>query len=104
MLLRLAHAKGISPQFVQRLLAAFTSRRQPEGAPARATEGLIEPLSERELQVLRLLAQGGTDKQIAATLFVTRQTIHSHLKNIYGKLDVHSRTEAIARGRELHLL
>ena len=103
-LLRLAHAKGISPQFVQRLLAAFSSRRKPEAAPARATGGLIEPLSERELQVLQLLAQGGTDKQIAAALFLTNQTIHSHLKNIYGKLDVHSRTEAIHRARQLELL
>ena len=72
--------------------------------PAHATGGLIEPLSERELQVLQLLAQGGTDKQIAAALFITRQTVHSHLKNIYGKLDVHSRTEAIHRARQLELL
>ena len=66
--------------------------------------GLVEPLSEREMDVLKLLAQGCNDKKIAETLVIARETVHKHLKNIYGKLDVHSRTEAVARARELSLL
>jgi LuxR family maltose regulon positive regulatory protein len=65
---------------------------------------LIEPLSAREIEVLKLLARGCRDKQIAETLVIARGTVHKHLKNIYDKLDVHSRTEAIARARNLKLL
>ena len=103
-LLRLALAKSISPAYVQRLLSAFEARQKPKPAPAPGTEGLIEPLSERELEVLKLLAQGCSDKKIAETLVIARETVHKHLKNIYGKLDVHSRTAAIVRAREVKLL
>jgi len=65
---------------------------------------LVEPLSSREWEVLRLLARGYSDKKIAETLVIAPETVHKHLKNIYGKLDVHSRTEAIARARQLGLL
>ena len=56
------------------------------------------------MEVLRLLAQGNSDKKIAETLVIARETVHKHLKNIYGKLDVHSRTEAMVRARELGLV
>ena len=103
-LLWLALAKSVAPTFVKRLLAAFESyyRNKPGAVPA--AQGLIEPLSERELDVLMLLAQGCSDKKIAETLVIARETVHKHLKNIYGKLDVHSRTEAIVRSGELGLL
>ncbi len=65
---------------------------------------LVEPLSVREMDVLKLLALGYADKKIAESLVIARETVHKHLKNIYGKLDVHSRTEAISRARELNLL
>ncbi len=65
---------------------------------------MVEPLSAREMEVLRLLAQGDADKKIAETLIIARETVHKHLKNIYGKLGVHSRTAAIARARDLGLL
>jgi LuxR family maltose regulon positive regulatory protein len=65
---------------------------------------LVEPLSGRELEVLHLLAQGCTDKKIAETLVIAPETVHKHLKNIYGKLDVHSRLEATLRAREIGLL
>jgi LuxR family maltose regulon positive regulatory protein len=56
------------------------------------------------MDVLKQLEQGCSDKKIAENLVIARETVHKHLKNIYGKLDVHSRTEAIARAHELRLL
>ncbi len=103
-LLHLALAKSISIAFVQRLLAAFESRRKNQPLPPTAIGALVEPLSEREMEVLKLLARGYSDKKIATDLIIARETVHKHLKNIYGKLDVHSRAEAIIRARELDLL
>lgn len=103
-LLRLAQVKGITPHFVERLLATFAARNKPGPVPAVIPQVLPEALSEREQQVLQLLAQGYANKQIALVLVVSNQTIHQHLKHIYDKLDVHSRTEAIVRARQLGLL
>jgi predicted ATPase/DNA-binding NarL/FixJ family response regulator len=64
----------------------------------------IEPLTEREQEVLHLLAQGLTNKEIAARLTVVEGTIKSHNHNIYGKLGVDNRLQAVTRARELHLL
>jgi LuxR family maltose regulon positive regulatory protein len=64
----------------------------------------MEPLTDRELEVLRVLAEGLSNKEIAARLVVAPSTIKQHLKHIYGKLDVHSRTQAVTRGRALGLL
>ena len=64
----------------------------------------IEPLSERELEVLDLIAEGLTNPQIAARLFLSLNTVKTHTRSIYGKLDVHSRTQAVARSQELGLL
>jgi LuxR family maltose regulon positive regulatory protein len=72
--------------------------------PSTQEQKLVEPLTRRELEVLRLLAQGYSDKKIAGSLFIAPETVHKHLKNIYAKLDVHSRTEAIAQARALRLL
>jgi LuxR family maltose regulon positive regulatory protein len=65
---------------------------------------LVEPISGRELEVLQLLAQGLTHRQIADQLVVAPGTIKRHLSNIYSKLGVHSRTQALARTRDLYLL
>ena len=91
---------------IGRLVAAFENvpTRPAQAEPARAVQEVIEPLSAREMEVLNLLAQGCADKQIAENLVIARETVHKHLKNIYGKLGVHSRTEAIARARELDLV
>jgi LuxR family maltose regulon positive regulatory protein len=65
---------------------------------------LIEPLSERELEVLRLIAQGLSNREIARSLFVALSTVKGHNLRIFAKLQAKSRTEAVARARELGLL
>jgi LuxR family maltose regulon positive regulatory protein len=102
--LRQARAAGIMPDYIDMLLAANDRLVKDQPIEAVVKSGLVEPLSVREIDVLKLLAQGCTDKKIAESLVIARETVHKHLKNIYGKLSVHSRTEAIARARELSLL
>jgi LuxR family transcriptional regulator, maltose regulon positive regulatory protein len=65
---------------------------------------LSEPLSGRELEVLRLIASGRSNRQISSELFVSVGTVKTHINNLYRKLDTHSRTQALARARELKLL
>jgi LuxR family maltose regulon positive regulatory protein len=103
-LLKLARAKSIAPTFVQRLLAAFESRRKqkPESTPV--SEALIEPLSERELEILQHLNSYLSTPEIADLLVVSANTVRTHIKNIYGKLGVHGRSRAVMRARELGLL
>ncbi len=91
--------------YIQKLLAVFESREQGEEKSAGLlTQPLIEPLSERELEVLRLVALGLTNRQISERLFLAIPTVKGHNRNIYGKLQATSRTEAVARARELGLL
>ncbi len=71
---------------------------------ASAPDDLIEPLTQRELEVLRLMATGGTNQKIAQQLVVSRGTVKAHTANIYRKLDVANRTEAVARARQLGIL
>jgi ATP/maltotriose-dependent transcriptional regulator MalT len=83
------------------------SRDKPEGqlgSPRRGAAGLVEPLTARELEVLRLVALGRSNSQVARELFVTIGTVKSHLHTISGKLGAVNRVEAVARGRELGLL
>jgi LuxR family maltose regulon positive regulatory protein len=75
----------------------------PTGMIAPA-QPLVEPLSERELEVLGLVAEGYSNAEVAQELYITIGTVKRHVNNIYGKLDVHSRTQAVARARELGLL
>ena len=70
----------------------------------RPQQALLEPLSEREHEVLILLAQGSSNKDIAARLFITEGTVKNHVSNILGKLGVRDRTQAAIRARELGLL
>jgi LuxR family maltose regulon positive regulatory protein len=65
---------------------------------------LVEPLSPRELEVLALVARGASNPEIARDLSISVNTVKRHITNIFGKLDVTSRTQAVARGRELGLV
>ena len=102
-LLAHAAAQGIMPDYARQLLAAFPSQ---EARPAAETSGqaLIEPLSERELEVLALVAAGLSNAQISERLFLALSTVKGHNRNIFGKLGVKRRTEAVARARELGLV
>jgi len=99
--LKQAASRGIAPTYTGRLLAAFGP---PCEAAARAPQPLVEPLTERELDVLRLLAGELTNAEIGRRLFVSLPTVKSHTRTIYGKLGVHSRAEAVARARALGIL
>ena len=102
-----ACSRGVHPDYVRHLLAVFPASGRGQAAPSRAAAaaiGLAEPLSSRELEVLDLIAAGLTNQQIAARLYVSLHTVKSHARNIYAKLGVSSRTQAIAKGRALGLL
>jgi LuxR family maltose regulon positive regulatory protein len=94
--------RSVAPTaFVQQLLAGF---QETDESPGPIAQPLIEPLSQRELEVLGLIAAGLSNQQIADQTYVAVSTVKWHIRNIYGKLGVKSRTQAIARARELDLL
>jgi len=102
LLRRMKVENGKMEEYVRKLLAAFADKEfQP---PSLSPQPLIEPLSERELEVLQLLAEGLTNPEIATKLFLSLNTVKVHTRNIYGKLDAHNRTQAVARARALGLL
>jgi LuxR family maltose regulon positive regulatory protein len=100
-LLRRVGSRGVASRYAARLLAQF--EKEP-GMTAAAKQPLIEPLSEREFEVLSLLAGGLSNQNIAERLFVSIGTVKAHTASIYRKLDVNSRTQAIARSKDLGLL
>jgi LuxR family maltose regulon positive regulatory protein len=94
---------------IARLLAAFEQGKHDVWSPAphgvaAASPALIEPLTRREREVLRHLADGASNQEIAAALAISLTTVKKHVSNLLGKLGVHSRTQAIARAREAFLL
>lgn len=97
--LRLAAARGHA--FAARLLRLFPAGGESEAA---AVPGLPEPLSPREMDVLQLLAAGDSNRAIAQRLFLSEETVKSHVARLLRKLDVASRTQAAARGRGLGLI
>lgn len=102
--LRLPKVKFIAPAFVSRLLSAFEARRQQSSVPLQIAETLIEPLSDRELEILHYLSGYLSTPEIADRLVVSANTVRTHIKNIYGKLGVHGRSGAVKRASELGLL
>jgi LuxR family maltose regulon positive regulatory protein len=113
-LLRKATTFGLYPDYVDKLLAVLESeikgeRKTPSSTPSPVIPGpgsspLIEPLSEREIEVLRLIAAGLSNREIADELFLAVGTVKKHINNIFGKLSVRKRTQAVARARELGML
>jgi LuxR family transcriptional regulator, maltose regulon positive regulatory protein len=99
-LLRAATKQGIAPRYVRRLLAAVTKTV----VTAAVQEGLIQSLSERELDVLRLLGTDLDGPDIARQLVVSLNTVRTHTKNIYAKLGVNNRRAAVRRAQELNLM
>jgi LuxR family maltose regulon positive regulatory protein len=115
LLLDRVRREGVAPDYITRILAAFASEtndpsggRATEPSPSSAVlgggEGLIESLTPRELEVLEGLDRHLTNKEIATELVVSTGTVKTHTLNIYRKLDVHTRRQAVARARELGIL
>jgi LuxR family maltose regulon positive regulatory protein len=111
--------RGSAPEYVRRLLAAFSPVATAYPAPqshqfpipvakgrgqSHTSSPLIESLSDREVEVLQLISEGLTNRQIAERLYLSLNTVKAHTRNIYGKLDVHSRVQAVSRARELAIL
>jgi LuxR family maltose regulon positive regulatory protein len=104
-LLRQAHARGLAPGYVAALLEASGGLRSTASslhAPTPAS--LVDPLTSREREVLRLLLEGASNREIAHGLVLSVNTVKKHVYNICGKLGVASRAQAVARARSLNLL
>jgi len=104
-LLRKAATEGIAPRYVRRVLAAFEvdAKRRTQKLPG-PRHVLIEDLSERELEVLRLLSENLTNQEIAERLYISVNTVKTHLSNVYGKLGVPNRRQAAAKAAALRLI
>ena len=105
-LLSSAIHQSIRPDYSQELLSALEKQQHASQTPTTSTptQPLIDPLSERELEILHLIAQGLSNNEIGERLFLALNTVKGHNRKIFRKLQVQRRTEAVARARELHLL
>ncbi|MHC1739781.1 MAG: LuxR C-terminal-related transcriptional regulator [Anaerolineaceae bacterium] len=104
-LLSNATTYAVSPDYINKLLNVFDAEnRKRENSPdSPLVQNLIEPLSQRELEVLQLICQGLSNQEICQRLFLALDTVKGHNRRIFEKLQVHRRTEAIVRARELAL-
>lgn len=101
-LLRIAHRRGASVQYIRDLLAEVGEA--PEEVVRIAHQQLVEPITSREVQVLGLIAMGLTNKEIAEELYLSVATVKRHVTNLFGKLGVSNRTDAVHLARRLNLL
>lgn len=101
-LLSRAAARGIMPDYTRKLVTAFEAEAEP--AQSVSSQPLIEPLSERELEILALVADGLSNREIGERLFISLSTVKGHNRNIFDKLHVKRRTEAVACARDLNLI
>jgi LuxR family maltose regulon positive regulatory protein len=97
---RMRPSDHVPARYLAKLMAAF---EQEVAKPATAKQ-LVEPLSERELEVLALIAAGESNREIAGRLFVSTSTVKTHVNNLFRKLSARNRTQAVARAREMNLL
>jgi LuxR family maltose regulon positive regulatory protein len=113
-LLREAAARGVSTAYVSQLLSALAGATGDQVHKTAAVPGplahhppqpsLLEPLTKREMDVLRLVNSSLSSREIADQLYVSTNTVRTHIRHIYAKLNVHSRTDAVSRACELGLL
>ncbi|MFC1936026.1 LuxR C-terminal-related transcriptional regulator [Chloroflexota bacterium] len=99
--------REIAPDYVRRLLAAFPVPEQGQTVPPESQvseSDYFEPLSEREIEVLQLIAEGLTNQEIGSRLYLSLNTVKVHTRNIYGKLGVKNRTKAISKAKALGIL
>lgn len=96
----LTQVRHLFPEYISQLLRTIS----PTPATAVATPQLLDPLTEREQEILNLIAQGHTNRQIASALFISVGTVKGHVNHIFGKLDVKNRTQALVQARQLDLL
>jgi len=93
----------LQPSVAAKVISEFT--RMTDARPSESgNQSLVEPLSDRELEVLQQVAAGASNKEIAALLFITEGTVKNHLTNILGKLGVRDRTQAALKAKELGLI
>jgi LuxR family maltose regulon positive regulatory protein len=111
-LLRHAVAAGIGGSYALQVLSAFDAPASglalptalPTAGPTTGPTGLARPLTARELEILRLIAAGMRNQEIAGALAISPATVKRHIANAYGKLDARHRIQAVARAAELRLL
>jgi LuxR family maltose regulon positive regulatory protein len=103
-LLYLTAQNGIYPDYCQKLLDEFSKEIPITFNHLEKYENLVEPLTERELEVLQRIAHGCSNQEIAQELIISLYTVKSHARNIFGKLGVKNRTEAVSKARLYRLL
>ena len=103
-LLRHATSRGIAGDYTRRVLAGFDEPKPPATEVGRIAGGSVQSLTTRELEILRLIAAGMRNQEIADLLSISAATVKRHIANAYGKLGATHRTEALVRAKEMNLL